>query len=76
MIKKTIQRDPRRIETGGVAFHPPNPELSEQLFSQVRHVEDFDEPRTKLDACFNILPLHIPVFTEQLHPTPFILRAA
>jgi hypothetical protein len=35
--------------------HPPNPELSEQLFSRVGYVEDFDESRTKLAACFNIL---------------------
>ena len=28
--------------------HPPNPELSEQLFSRVGYVEDFFETRTKL----------------------------
>lgn len=26
--------------------HPPNPELSEQLFARLGRVEDFDEPRT------------------------------
>src|SRR4029077_1529210 len=40
------------------------------------YVEDFSDPRTPLAACFNILPLHVPVFSEQLHPAPFILRAA
>ena len=40
------------------------------------YVEDFSDPRTTLDAFFNILPLHVAVFAEELHPTPFILRAA
>jgi hypothetical protein len=48
MLKMAVQQGRRRIETGGVTFHPPNPELSEQLFSQVGYVEDFDEPRTTL----------------------------
>src|SRR6185295_17450938 len=42
----------------------------------LRYVEDFSDPRTPLDACFNILPLHVPIFALQLHPTPFILRTA
>ena len=47
------QRGRRRKNTGGVAFSPANPELSEQLFSRVGYVEDFFELRTKLGACFS-----------------------
>jgi hypothetical protein len=58
MLKKAVQQGRRRIETGGVTFPPPNPELSEQLFSQAGYVEDFDEPRTKLPNFFSILLGH------------------
>jgi hypothetical protein len=57
-------------------FSPAHPKLPRQLLVPMGYVEDFSDPRTKLDACFNILPLHVPVFSEQLHPAPFILRAA
>ena len=35
--------------------HPPNPELSEQLFSRVGYVEDAFEARTPLAGFFSIL---------------------
>jgi hypothetical protein len=35
--------------------HPPNPELSEQLFSQVGYVEDLFEPRTTLRRLLKML---------------------
>ena len=40
MLKKTVQQDRRRAETGGVPCG---------------YVEDFDEPRTMLAGCFSIL---------------------
>src|SRR5690349_6207749 len=68
-------------------FHSETPECSNRQPSKaageekpeaypLRYVEDFSDPRTPLDACFNILPLHVAVFAQQLHPTPFILRTA
>ena len=36
-------------------FSPARPELSRQLFASMGYVEDFLEPRTKLEACFSIL---------------------
>jgi hypothetical protein len=42
-----VQQGRRREETGGVAFSPPPPKLSEQLFPRVRYVEDVCDPRTK-----------------------------
>jgi hypothetical protein len=54
MPTTVIRQDPLGIETGGAAFPPAKPELSEQLFSQVGYVEDFDEPSMKLDTAFSI----------------------
>jgi len=34
--------------------HPPTPELPRQLVPRVGNVEDFDDPRTKLQAGFSI----------------------
>jgi len=34
--------------------HPPAPELPRQLVSRVGYVEDFDDPRTTLEASFTI----------------------
>ena len=44
-----------RANTGVYLSHPPNPELSEQLFSRVRYAEDIREPRTKLAGIFSSL---------------------
>ncbi len=65
MLKKAIQRGRRRVKTGGVALPPPNPELSEQLFSREGYVEDCDEPRTKLGALFSVLLSLFDRFFEQ-----------
>jgi hypothetical protein len=35
--------------------HPPNPELSEQLFSRVGYVEGLNDGRTTLAGFFNSL---------------------
>jgi hypothetical protein len=40
MLKKAVQQGRRRVETGGVPLG---------------YVEDFDEPRTKLEDFFSIL---------------------
>ena len=40
------------------------------------YVEDCFEPRTKLAARFSFLLLHVPIFSQQLHPSSLILRAA
>ena len=40
------------------------------------YLDDCFEPRTKPNASFNILPLHVTIFAEQFHSTPFILRPA
>ena len=55
MFKTAFQQGRRRIKTGGVVFltHPP-PSCQGNSFTQVGYVEDFDEPRTKLEAVFNI----------------------
>ena len=39
------------------------------------YVEEFFEPRTKLDVGFTIPPLHVAVFAQQLHPSSLILCA-
>ncbi|MCG3775901.1 MAG: hypothetical protein JW395_2748 [Nitrospira sp.] len=38
-------------------FSPAHPKLPRQLVLRVGYVEDFDESRTTLAACFNILRL-------------------
>jgi hypothetical protein len=52
----------RRVGEAAVSWadalhsHPPNPELSEQLFSRVGYVEDLNDARTTLAVFFSILP--------------------
>ena len=36
-------------------FSPAHPELPRQLFASLEYVEDFLEPKMKLETCFSIL---------------------
>jgi hypothetical protein len=44
--------------------HPPNPELPEQLFSQLGYVEDVCDPRTKLAGIFSSLQVGLHEFAQ------------
>ena len=57
LLKQVIQRGHRQGRTGGVLFltRPPRACRDRALFPSP-YVEDFDEPRTKLGACFSNLP--------------------
>ena len=41
LLKRVVNKAQGRKHRRRSGFHPPNPELSEQLFSHVGYVEDF-----------------------------------